>query len=95
MLFSSSFTIHGLWPYPYKGERKEVDKELEALGIDYWYYNAELYPDTLQKDMDTYMPPAMLGRHPENSLWNHELDKHGRDYVPIIRRFWNSRGTFD
>lgn len=70
-----SFTIHGLWPNAATTRRYD----------DFDVHN--IYDETLLDDMQNYWPAnsnSGSGR-PWYWLWDHEFNKHGKDYAQIIQ----------
>lgn len=82
-IFSKSFTIHGLWP------SSQTKRIYEDFNLNYTKSNLRL-----SAEMNNLWPPqtnfpitdpqtsATFNQH---WLWEHEWNKHGKDYVNILQ----------
>lgn len=68
-----SFTIHGLWPNPATTRRYD----------DFDVHN--IHDEELLDDMDNFWPPQSNSDKSDYWLWEHEYNKHGKDYAQILQ----------
>ena len=75
ILWRESFTIHGLWP----------SARTNQLYADFDEENIK--NDDLYDDMINYWPPQSNSQKEFTWLWEHEYNKHGKDFSEILQTY--------